>query len=99
MQTLEQVKLTPVIIISSSHTARIKKAITAKGITVECMTTMTPPEVESCLAIFTKKQKDHYAVFLINPDQGRGLDFPTCSDIEANGGNHVLIAELPSYFL
>jgi hypothetical protein len=90
---------TPVIIISDSHSDRFKKTLQAKGLTVENMGAMDPPSVESSLAIFCKTHNAKYAVFLINSYQGRGIDFPTNSDIEQNGGVFVMITELPRYFL
>jgi hypothetical protein len=63
------------------------------------MGAMEPPAVESSLAIFCKTHNQKYAVFLINTLQGRGIDFPSSSDIELNGGVFVLITELPRYFL
>ena len=96
---LEQVQRTPVIIISDSHSDRFKRTLQAKGLTVENMSAMDPPAVESSLAIFCKTNNSKYAVFLINSFQGRGIDFPSSSDIEQNGGVFVMITELPRYFL
>ena len=96
---LDQVQRTPVIIISDSHSERFKKILHAKGLTVENMSAMDTPAVESSLDIFCKTHNQKYAVFLINSFQGRGIDFPSCSDIEQNGGVFVMITELPSYFL
>jgi hypothetical protein len=93
------VKLTPVILISASHGDRFKKSLVSKGVTVENLAIMDPPSVESSLAIFSKKHNGQYAAFLINQDQGRGLDFPSCSEIEQGGGVHVMIIELPKFFL
>jgi hypothetical protein len=87
--------LSPVIIISESHSDRFKKSLVAGGLAVENLSTMDPPSVESCLSIFCKMHNSKFAVFLINSNQGRGLDFPTNSAIEGNGGIYVMIAELP----
>jgi hypothetical protein len=43
---------------------------------------MSPVEVDSVLPLFCNKNKNKYAVYIINLEQGRGLDFPTNNDIE-----------------
>jgi hypothetical protein len=38
-------------------------------------------------------------VFIINDLQGRGLDFPSSTEIEENGGVYLVIAKLPATYL
>ena len=38
-------------------------------------------------------------MFIINDAQGRGLDFPSGSEIEEEGGVFLIIGKLPSSFL
>jgi hypothetical protein len=51
------------------------------------------------LTVFTKKQWGKYPVFIINDTQGRGLDFPSSTEIEEAGGVFLIIAKLPNSFL
>lgn len=51
------------------------------------------------LTIFTKKQGDKFPVFIISDAQGRGLDFPTSTEIEDKGGIFLIVAKLPSGYL
>jgi hypothetical protein len=51
------------------------------------------------LTVFTRKQGDRYPVFIINESQGRGLDFPSTTDIEENGGVYLIVGKLPFSFL
>jgi hypothetical protein len=51
------------------------------------------------LTVFTKKQGGKYPVFIINDTQGRGLDFPSSTEIEEAGGVFLIIAKLPNSFL
>ncbi len=56
-------------------------------------------ESNACLSVFTRKQAERYPVFIINECQGRGLDFPSNTDIEESGGVYLIVAKLPSSFL
>ena len=38
-------------------------------------------------------------MFIINDAQGRGLDFPSSTEIEDAGGVFLIIAKLPNSFL
>ncbi len=49
--------------------------------------------------VFTRKHKEKYSIFIINDSQGRGMDFPTSTEIEDNGGVYLIIGQLPSGFL
>jgi len=55
--------------------------------------------IESALRVFNKKHEKGYTVYLINENQGRGMDFPSSSEIEQRGGIFVIISALPSYYL
>jgi hypothetical protein len=56
-------------------------------------------ESNASLTVFTRKQGERYPVFIINESQGRGLDFPSTTDIEENGGVYLIVGKLPSSFL
>lgn len=57
---------------------------------------MTFLEIDSFLTTsFLLKSEDKYCTCLINSKLGRGLDIPSNSEIEANGGVTVIIATLP----
>ena len=58
-----------------------------------------PIEVESTISIFTEKSNGRYQSLIISSDLGRGLDFPTDSNIEDAGGVFLIIATLPKYYL
>ena len=49
--------------------------------------------------VLSRKHRDKYPVFIINGTQGRGLDFPSTTEIEENGGLYLVIEKLPSGFL
>jgi hypothetical protein len=50
--------------------------------------------------LFLQKNKEgKYPVFIINDAQGRGLDFPSSTEIEDAGGVFLIIAKLPNSFL
>ncbi len=51
------------------------------------------------MSTFVLKQIGRYSVYIANFQQGRGVDFPTSSEIENNGGVHVLIAAMPRFYL
>jgi len=51
--------------------------------------------VDAALSHFTDFIDGRYQVYIANPLQGRGIDFPTSQPIEKNGGVYVLIAQLP----
>ncbi len=53
----------------------------------------------SCLKVFTNKGSQGFRVVIIGSQQARGLDFPSSSEIEEQGGVHVLVAELPEMYL
>ena len=56
-------------------------------------------ESNGSLMVFIRKHTDKYPVFIINGTQGRGLDFPSSTEIEENGGVYLVVAKLPSGFL
>ena len=56
-------------------------------------------ESNGSLTIFTRKQGGKYPTFIINDAQGRGLDFPSSTEIEEAGGVFLIVAKLPSSFL
>ena len=56
-------------------------------------------ESNGALKFFGRKRGAKYPVYIINDSQGRGLDFPTTTEIEENGGVYLLIAKLPSSYL
>lgn len=56
-------------------------------------------EIEVALKSFTQRVEGQYQVYLLDEEQGRGLDFPSNSEIEANGGVYLIVACLPQRFL
>jgi hypothetical protein len=60
----------------------------------------SPVDVIDTLKYFLVQYKDErYRIFFLRPDQGRGLDFGTSPEIEANGGVHVIVSVLPKRYL
>lgn len=57
---------------------------------------MEPEQVDTFInESFLKKQELYYYTCLLNENQGRGLDAPTNSEIEDNGGITTIIAKVP----
>jgi hypothetical protein len=66
---------------------------------VEVLFSADPTQIAAAIDSFTKIHAFRYPAFVISQQQGRGIDFPTTQEIEANGGVHVLISSVPSQFL
>jgi superfamily II DNA/RNA helicase len=56
-------------------------------------------ETNSILQLFTNRQANQFPIFIMSDSQGRGLDFSSSSEIEANGGVYLILAKLPPTFL
>jgi hypothetical protein len=69
------------------------------GLQVADLSSMNIDELEVELKQFTNKVNDSYMVYLINEEQGRGLDFPTNIEIEKNGGVYLIVTCLAQRFL
>jgi len=96
---IQQVPKTPMVIIADDEKNTLARKLQKAGITVEVLWSKTFTESNGSLMVFSRKHKDKYPVFIINGTQGRGLDFPSSTEIEENGGVYLLIAKLPSGFL
>ena len=77
----------------------MEKKLQRAAINVEPLWIQTFTESDGALRIFTRKQKEKYSVFIINDAQGRGMDFPSSTEIEENGGVYLIVGQLPSGFL
>ncbi len=91
--------LTPIVLIAEENCKQLNNSLASCQIPVENLDDQTMQEVDSSLTTFTLRQNSRYPVFIVNPSQGRGIDFATNTEIENNGGVHVLISLLPQYFL
>ena len=69
------------------------------GLPVSVLAGVANAKVDSLLKRFTEKMNGIYQCFVINADQGRGLDFPTNAEIEAHGGNYLIVGVLPKDYL
>ena len=78
----QQVLKTPVILIADDEKLLLTKKLKNSGIPVEPLFQSTFTESNGYLTIFTKRQGGKYPVFIINDAQGRGLDFPSTTEIE-----------------
>ncbi len=66
-----------------------------KKIIVKNLQNETLPVIEAALFKFEVKVEEKYQVFIINEEQGRGIDFKSSSEIEANGGVYLIVGCLP----
>ena len=73
---------TPVIIIAEDTQRLLEKKLYRAGLFVEALHNKTIFESNALMMNFNKKNFDKYPVFIINDSQGRGLDFPTSTEIE-----------------
>lgn len=64
-------------------------------IAVENLVKASVSEIAVLLSKFTLKTDKGYKVVIISADQARGLDFPTSSEIEANGGVFLIVGQMP----
>ena len=57
---------------------------------------MKPGEIDSLLDTrFTQRNiTGLYEVFVLSEEQGRGTDLKTSVDIEKNGGNYLIVADI-----
>ena len=85
--------------IADDRKLALTKKLKNTGIPVEALFQSSFLQSNGTLTIFTKKQGGKYPVFIINDAQGRGLDFPSCTEIEESGGVYLIISKLPSSYL
>ena len=90
---------TPVVIIADDEKNLLARKLQRAGITVEALWSKSFTESNGSLMVFSRKNRDKYPVYIIDGTQGRGLDFPSSTEIEENGGVYLVIAKLPSGFL
>jgi hypothetical protein len=90
---------TPIVMIADDEKNLLARKLQRAGITVEALWSKSFAESNGSLMVFSRKHSDKYPVFIINETQGRGLDFPSSTEIEDNGGVYLLVAKLPSGFL
>jgi hypothetical protein len=75
------------------------KKLQKAGLVVEALSSQSIYGSNGALMTFNRRQGSNYPIFLINESQGRGLDFPSSSEIEAEGGIYLIIARLPETYL
>ncbi len=90
---------TPVILIGEDGKLALTKKLQSAGIPVVPLFQNSIADSNGSLSVFTKKQNGKYPVFIINDSQGRGLDFPSSTEIEEEGGIFLIIAIKPSSYL
>ncbi len=87
------------ILIANDEKLLLTRRLKSAGIPVETLFLQTFTESNGALSVFTRKQGGKYSVYIINDTQGRGLDFPTTTEIENGGGVYLIVGKLPSSFL
>jgi hypothetical protein len=90
---------TPVIVIANDDKLMLTRKLKNSGIPVEPLFQNSFTESNGSLTVFTIKQGGKYPVFIINDAQGRGLDFPSTTEIEEEGGIFLIVGKLPSSYL
>lgn len=95
----KRVLLAPVIIIVNCGHDQLQKELKKVEVPTMNLHKESFTSVESLMGTFNKKQEGTYMAFVIDEEQGRGLDFASSTDIEANGGVHVVVGSLPAHYL
>ena len=95
----QQALKTPVIVIADDDKLILTKKLKNIGVPVEALFQTSFLHSNGLLTVFTKKQAGKYPVFIINDAQGRGLDFPSSTEIEEEGGIFLIIGIIPSSYL
>ena len=85
----------PIVLVCNGVAQDIKKLLSQKGLPVEPLFELDVTATDSVLATFIMRRNERYAIYIVNHQQGRGVDFPSSCEIETNGGVHVLIVGLP----
>jgi superfamily II DNA/RNA helicase len=89
---------TPVIIVFDKSPSTLKNLLIQDDINVTMFNDAEPEQIVGTLKTFTTKTNGRYPTVIISLDQSRGMDFPSSEQIEANGGNHLILASMPSSY-
>jgi hypothetical protein len=93
---LQQMTKTPILIVMEKEGHRAFFETATKSIPIKDLNQLKPEEIDTFLnGSFLKKQGPNYYTCLLSETQGRGLDPPTNTDIEDNGGVTLIIAKTP----